>query len=110
MLGQWQKKKKKQQEAEEAKRKKESASANENENESARRTSEYKATQDSPATDAQLDRRLTLEVGCLFGELNTITQKKWRHATVLTLEPSVVIVFNSVQVNRVIKVFPSPPI
>ena len=42
--------------------------------------------------------------GMLFGDLLTITQKKWRHATVFALEATTVIVFNTNHVNKIIKV------
>lgn len=41
--------------------------------------------------------------GALFGELTHITQKKWRHSTVFALEPTTLLVFNNMQLSRVLK-------
>jgi CRP-like cAMP-binding protein len=41
--------------------------------------------------------------GALFGELTLINQKKWRHATIFALEPSVLLMFNNNNINRAIK-------
>ena len=45
-----------------------------------------------------------IRVGQLFGELNSVTQHKWQHATVFALEECRVFVFSLLHISQIIKV------
>ena len=46
-----------------------------------------------------------IKVGTLFGELGSVTQTKWKPATVFALENSSVIIFNKDMITKIVKVF-----
>ena len=75
---------------------KEKGEKQEAENEMSPRRSTLKGLQDKGVT--------YLGTGTLFGELSNVRQKKWRHAFIFALEPSLVIEFPNNQINRIINV------